>query len=213
MTKAKLVIMRHGETHHNIQGLMTGQADVPLTELGENQAREAGALIAHIRFDKAYSSDLQRAFNTAALALKSAGQSSQIEKCHGIAELDVGDFTGLNYRNDPKVLNFKREFDTVFPNGESQKQLLERVQKFFDSEVMPRLLKGENVLVVAHAGVLRAFDVVLGVDELPKEGMMAKKKSLPNATPTVYEYEDGVMAGFALLENPKTPVPPVMWKR
>jgi broad specificity phosphatase PhoE len=70
---------------------------------------------------------------------------------------------------------------------------------------MPRLLKGENVLVVAHAGIVRAFDFVLGVSEVPSPGQPTKKKSIPNAAPTVYEYENGVLKGFSFLGNPKKP--------
>lgn len=214
MTKALLVILRHGETEYNKQHLMTGQRDVPLTERGKNQARAAGTLVSHIRFDKAYSSTLSRAFNTAALVLESSAAQThllnadgtwQIEQRKEIIELDTGDFTGLNHKTDPKVVVWKRTFDRPLPNGESQKQVVARVQDFFDNEVMPRLLKGENVLVVVHAGVVRAFDFVLGTDSAGNEVSGIPRKKIPNATPTVYEYEDGALTGYFPLENPQEP--------
>jgi 2,3-bisphosphoglycerate-dependent phosphoglycerate mutase len=213
MTTAKLVILRHGETEYNKQDLLTGKHDPQLTETGKEQAHEAGTLISPIRFDKVYSSNLSRAFNTAALALKSSKTQAhllqqdgswQIERRPEIAEIDSGDFSG-RHKNDPEVLRFPWCFEAPFPNGESMEQVVARVQKFFDAEIMPRLLKGENVLLVAHAGIVRAFDFVLGFHEIPAPGQPAKKRSIPNAAPTVYEYENGVMTGFTHLGNPKTP--------
>jgi 2,3-bisphosphoglycerate-dependent phosphoglycerate mutase len=212
MTKAKLVILRHGQTEYNKLHLITGQKDVPLTEVGEEQAREAGALISHIRFDKVYSSNLSRAFNTAALALKASGTQVhllnedgtwQIEQCKAIVEIDAGDFEGRNHKTDPVVADWLRTYDVPRPGGESDKQAVERVQKFFDSEVMPRLLRGENVLVVAHAGIVRAFDFVLGIEDVPTATSKPPRRRVPNAAPTVYEYEDGVMTSFHFIENPK----------
>ena len=213
MTKARLVILRHGETEYNKQRLLTGKHDVPLTAAGEEQAHAAGKLISPIHFDKAYSSNLKRAFNTAALAIKSAKTQAhllnedgtwRIEQRPEIAEVDCGNFAGRS-KDDPEIQTFSWGYDAQIPGGESQKQVVERVKKFFDSEVMPRLLKGENVLIVAHSGILRAFDIVLGVVPIPAPGQKSQKRSVPNAAPTVYEYENGVMTGFFYLGNPKTP--------
>lgn len=213
MTKALLVILRHGETEYNQQHLMTGQRDVPLAERGKKQGRAAGLLVRHIRFDKAFSSTLSRAFNTAALALEAAEQTHllnadgtwQIEQRKEIIELDTGDFTGRNHKTDPEIVAWVRAFDRPLPNGESQEQVVARVQDFFDNELMPRLLRGENVLIVCHAGVVRAFDFVLGTDKAANKKSGIPRKKIPNATPTVYEYEDGVLTGHTPLLNPQEP--------
>lgn len=216
MTQAKLVILRHGETDYNVRRLMTGQCDVPLTRVGEGQARDAGVLIGDIRFDKVYSSHLIRAFNTAALALEAAGTQAhlcnddgswQIEQRPEIAELDVGSLTGLSHKTDPVVIDFnlKRTFDSVFPGGESERQMVERIQKFFDSDVAPRLLRGENVLIVAHAVVVRLFDIAIRLQEMPAPGEKTTRKVISNAAPIVYEYEDGVVTACYPLEKSKTP--------
>lgn len=207
MTKAKLVLLRHGQTDYNKQKLMTGRKDVPLTEDGKEQAREAGRLLQTLVFDKAYSSTLSRAFNTAALALEASGCNGHLLSCieqrKEIVEVDSGDFTGRNHKTDPEIVNWLRAYDKPLPNGESDKQVVERVQEFFDKEVMPRLLKGENVFIVSHAGTFRAFEIVLGVEDVPESGIWAAKKRVPNATPTVYEYEDGKLTHHYQLENTK----------
>lgn len=212
MTKATLVILRHGQTEYNKQHLMTGQRDVPLTEVGEDQARAAGALVSHIRFDKVYSSHLSRAFNTAALAMESSTTQMhllnedgtwQIEQREAIAEMHAGDFTGRSHKTDPEIIQWVRQHDVPLPGGESEKQVVERVQRFFDEDVLPRLQKGENVLIVAHAGILRMFDIVLGIEEPSTDSLMTRKRRIPNAAPHVYEYEHGVMTGSRLMENPR----------
>lgn len=210
--KGTLVLFRHGQTEYNKLGYLTGLDDPPLTDEGEEQAREAGRRINGIVFDKAFSSTLSRAFNTAALALETsqtqvhllnADGTWQIEKRKEIAEMDFGRFSGRAHRVDPEILNYKRDYDTPFPGGESERQLVDRVQKFYDDELLPRLLRGENVLVVAHAGIVRVFEVVLGVEQVPPNGLMGVKKRIPNAAPTVYECEDGVVQSVAVIENPK----------
>jgi len=213
MKKGTLVIFRHGQTDYNKNHLMTGQTDVPLTALGEEQAREAGRLIEGLRFDHAYSSPLSRAFNTAALALSQTTTNEHLKKPDGawhivqdadIIESHTGDFTGRSYRHDPEILAFKRAYDKPVPGGESQKQVVERVGRFFENEVLPKLERGENVLVVCHAGIVRAFDFVLGTEHIPADGgTNPNKKRIPNATPTVYEYEDGKLTRFFQLDNPK----------
>src|SRR5438105_4214488 len=105
-TRGTLVICRHGQTDYNVAHLMTGTRDISLNADGEKQAREAGKLISVFHFDKAYSSTLSRAFNTAAMALESSGTNDQLKKPDGtwdiekrkeIIELDTGDFTGRNH--------------------------------------------------------------------------------------------------------------------
>lgn len=212
--RGTLVICRHGETDYNVKHLMTGTRDIPLNANGEEQAREAGRLISVFHFDKAYSSTLSRAFNTAALALESSGTNAQLKKADGswdiekrkeIIELDTGDFTGRNHKTDPEILAFERHYERPLPNGESDQQVVARVQKFYDEEVLPRMARGETVLVVSHSGIMRAFDIVLGLREPPKnnKGQWTKKTRVPNATPTVVEYENGKIAHHYHIGNDK----------
>lgn len=215
MTKGTLVILRHGQTEYNKNHLMTGQADVPLTALGEAQGHAAGLLLEGIVFDKAYASNLMRAFNTAALAIGASKNQPRLQKADGtwdieqraeIAEVHTGDFTGRNHKTDPEIRAWPRAFDRPLPNGESDKDAVARVQKFFDAELLPRMLKGETVLVVAHAGILRAFDIVLGVVPHPETAAgTSNMRSVPNATPEVFEFENGRLTSFHRLDNPVKP--------
>lgn len=216
--KGTLVILRHGQTDYNAQKLMTGQRDIPLNATGEAQAEEAGRLISIFKFDKAYASTLSRAFNTAAKALKSSGTNEHLKNPDGsydveqrpeIMELDAGEFTGRNHKTDAEIVNFGRRFDKPLPGGESDQQVVARVQKFFDEELLPRLARGETVLVSSHSGIMRAFHVVLGLSEMPApdSNTWTTRVKVNNAQPTVVEYTDGVMTGHYNIEN-KVGAPP-----
>jgi 2,3-bisphosphoglycerate-dependent phosphoglycerate mutase len=208
--KGTLILLRHGQTTYNAEQRMAGHADVPLTPEGEQQARDAGKIIGPYRFDAAYASTLSRAFNTAALALDAAGTNSHLKNADGswnisrhkeIMECDAGDFTGLML-NDPKVLAFERKHGAPLPNGESDVQFIARVKDFYDTEVKPRIDRGETVLVVSHAGVMHAFDAILGLEVLGPEGLWATKRRLPNTAALKIDFEDGKMVADSFIGCP-----------
>lgn len=61
----RLILVRHGETPYNTQHRITGQTDVPLNPLGQQQAELVGAYLARDTIDVIVSSDLQRTRATA----------------------------------------------------------------------------------------------------------------------------------------------------
>ena len=199
--KGTLVLFRHGETYHNAKNLMTGWLDVPLNAEGVEQAKEAGRTVSVFHFDKVYSSTLQRAFNTAVLALEAAGTQAHLKNKTGWAieqrdELkgaNMGSFTGRNFKTDPEIVNFGRRYDRKLPGGESDKDITARVAKFFADEVLPRLAKGETVLISTHSGTMRAFDVALGFVPKPdpEDDQWTDKQRIDNAQPVIAEYDDG----------------------
>jgi 2,3-bisphosphoglycerate-dependent phosphoglycerate mutase len=73
-----VVMLRHGESLWNQEKRFTGWSDVPLTEAGEADAKDAGMLIGerNIKFDVAFTSNLERAWRTCAIALAASKQSS-----------------------------------------------------------------------------------------------------------------------------------------
>lgn len=73
-----VVMIRHGESIWNLDKRYTGWCDVPLTSHGEADARDAGALIGQrgLKFDVAFTSNLERAWRTCAMVLAESGQST-----------------------------------------------------------------------------------------------------------------------------------------
>lgn len=209
--QGRLVLFRHGQTDYNAQARITGIADATLTEQGREQAREAGRCLRGVRIDKVYSSTLSRAFQTAALALQHADQphlagsdgAFRIIRSADIVEIDSGDFTGRSYKTDPEVIQWQRDFYKAVPNGESYAAALVRVQRFFDQEVRPCLERGETVMVVCHAGVVRVFDYVLGKTEVPVPGnaggQSGKRRPINNAAPVMYDFIDGRLVAEVVL--------------
>ena len=71
----KLVLLRHGQSQWNLENRFTGWRDVPLTEKGIQEAKNAGLLIKknNIIIDRVFSSVLERANKTAEIAITEAG--------------------------------------------------------------------------------------------------------------------------------------------
>lgn len=211
-SKGTLVLFRHGETDHNALHLMTGWLDVPLNAKGVEQAKEAGRIISYFHFDKVYASTLQRAFHTATLALESAGTQEHLRTKFGYAieqrdELkgaNMGAFTGRNFKTDPEIVNFGRRYDRKLPGGDSDKDITDRVAKFFEDEVLPRLKRGETVLISTHSGTMRAFDVALGFVPPPDaaDDQWTDKQRIDNALPVVAEYDSGKLVRHYQLKQP-----------
>ncbi|MBI3440896.1 MAG: histidine phosphatase family protein [Proteobacteria bacterium] len=213
-TKGTLVLFRHGQTEYNKLHYLTGLHDVALTPEGEEQAREAGKCIKGFVFDKAYSSTLSRAFNTAALALESSGTNNQLKNPDGswnieqrqeIVEADSGDFTARNKFTDPEILAYPHRYDVPLPGGESDKQMVERVRKFYEDELLPRMERGETVVVASHSGIMVAFEIVAGLKPEPVEDIWSNRSKVPNAAPVVFEYEDGKLTHHYQISTPGAP--------
>ncbi|MFH1157282.1 MAG: histidine phosphatase family protein [Pseudomonadota bacterium] len=136
MAEAFLVGMRHGETLYNVLSLMSGPREVSLTSVGEGQSRAAGPLLDGVcRFDVVFCSDKIRARNTAILALASAKNSPILTP-----EPSPDSITGRIRRSSILTENAGT---THAPGGESEKQVVDRVKKFLDIEVLPCLKRGD----------------------------------------------------------------------
>ena len=109
----KLVLLRHGQSQWNLENRFTGWKDVPLTDQGIKEAKNAGYLIKNnnIKFDKIFSSVLKRANKTAEFVIMVSEMNNFIEnkdfnfiKSQNLNERDYGDLVGLN-----KTLNQAKE--------------------------------------------------------------------------------------------------------
>ena len=190
-----LVLVRHGQSEWNKKNLFTGWRDPGLTEQGIAEAREAGqAMKARgIVFDVAFTSALSRAQETNRLMLEELGQTDiEIVKDQALNERDYGDLSGLNKDDarqkwgEEQVHIWRRSYDVPPPGGESLKMTAERVLPYYEKEILPRVLKGERVLVAAHGNSLRALVMLL--DRLSQEEVLAL--NIATGAPIVYELDD-----------------------
>lgn len=91
----RLILVRHGETAPNRDGIALGRADVPLTETGIEQARRLGEALAEDPIVAVYSSPLQRAMGTAKAIADVQGLDVVVDE--GLIEMDIGEMDGLTY--------------------------------------------------------------------------------------------------------------------
>ena len=163
MTDRLLVLVRHGQSDWNLKNLFTGWRDVDLTERGVAEACEAGRKLKAqgIKFDVAFTSALKRAQRT-------LDQTTiPIFKDQALNERDYGDLVGLNKDDartkwgEEQVHIWRRSYDVAPPGGESLKDTLARALPYYVTDILPRVLRGERVLVAAHGNSLRALVMVL----------------------------------------------------
>jgi 2,3-bisphosphoglycerate-dependent phosphoglycerate mutase len=186
-----LVLVRHGQSEWNLKNLFTGWRDVDLTEQGVVEARTAGRKLKAqgLVFDIAFTSALKRAQRTLDLVLEEMGLSSiPVVKDQALNERDYGDLAGLNKDDarkkwgDEQVRIWRRSYDVAPPNGESLKDTAARVLPYYVQEILPRVIRGERVIVSAHGNSLRALVMVL--DRLSPQEIL--QRELATGVPLIY---------------------------
>ena len=194
-----ILLARHGESDWNRTKRWQGFADRPLTELGRRQASELGERLEDTELDAIYSSDLQRARETAEVVARM--KSLTVETTPDLREVDVGSWSGLT----------RAEAETRYPeayarwlqgaegwdDGETYDQLGERVVR-----AIQRIAKehaSQRVLVVAHGGTIRAIHAAaLGVDVHTYRRIQRVE---PNATLSAVCVEDGHVTELCRTED------------
>ena len=170
MSDRLLVLVRHGQSDWNLKNLFTGWRDVDLTDKGVAEAREAGRKLKGqgIKFDVAFTSVLKRATRTLDLMLEEMGQAKvPVIKDQALNERDYGDLAGLNKDDarkkwgEEQVHIWRRSYDVAPPGGESLRDTAARVLPYYITEILPRVMRGEHVLMAAHGNSLRALVMVL----------------------------------------------------
>ncbi|MCB1538607.1 MAG: 2,3-diphosphoglycerate-dependent phosphoglycerate mutase [Rhodospirillales bacterium] len=194
----KLVLMRHGESLWNKENRFTGFKDVPLSEKGEEEAiaggekMEAAGMIndeGENIFGGIFTSTLERAIYTTELALNIRRDNFIMEP--DLRERDYGDLTGLNKAEtakkfgDEQVRIWRRSYDVPPPNGESLKDVVNRVRPYYDRKIKPVLLEGKNVFIGAHGNTLRAMLIILGL-RTPEN---INEAEIPTGAPLVMEVD------------------------
>jgi 2,3-bisphosphoglycerate-dependent phosphoglycerate mutase len=184
-----LALVRHGQSLWNHENRFTGFVDVPLTEKGRAEARQAAKALAGLEFDVAYTSALTRAQETLAIILESLDQRIPVIRDAALNERHYGDLQGLNKEDaarrwgDHQVKLWRRSFDVPPPNGESLEMTARRVLPFYDRAICGDLRLGKNVLVVAHGNSNRSL--VMQLDKLTGEQVVGLE--LATGVPLVYE--------------------------
>lgn len=153
-SSTRLCIVRHGETDWNAERRIQGQLDIPLNATGRQQAEAAARGLSDAGFAAIYSSDLQRALDTAAAA--AALLQLPVRPEAGLRERHYGDYQGLTQDQIRQRADYaryiERDVDFAFGSGESLRGFAERIKDTVNR--LARQHAGESILLFAHGGVL-----------------------------------------------------------
>ena len=197
-----LVLIRHGQSQWNLENRFTGWVDVPLIDAGRDEARRGAELIRHVRFDRAFTSSLQRAQETLRIVLDTIGQSNvPVENSPALNERHYGALQGLDKAEtakkygDEQVKIWRRSYDVPPPKdktaqnpdgiSESLKDTAARTLPYFHAAILPLVTAGQSVLVAAHGNSLRS--IVMDLDHLTKEHVL--ELNLRTGAPIVYQID------------------------
>jgi probable phosphoglycerate mutase len=157
----RILLARHGETAWNAEGRYQGQEDVPLSPLGEAQARALGARLRGVHLDRVVASPLSRALRTAELALGEE-RLGLLATDAGFKEIAHGEWEGLLAgeirERDAERLHAWRHapHEVLMPQGESLQHVLDRAWPAL-ARATDGLGSDDTLLVVAHDAVNRVL--------------------------------------------------------
>ncbi|MFQ6539024.1 MULTISPECIES: histidine phosphatase family protein [Aphanothece] len=187
----RLLLVRHGETDWNRQGRFQGQIDIPLNANGHAQAEAAGAFLASVAIQRAYTSAMARPRQTAEAILAShpgvplTSTTGLVEIGHGLWE---GRLEGEIAEGWSQLLaDWKRAPETVqMPQGETIHDVWQRSLSTWQ-RIAASLSADETALVVAHDAVNKTIlCALLGLT--PADIWMIKQG---NGGVTVVDYPNG----------------------
>ena len=157
----RVLLVRHGETPWNAEGRYQGQTDIPLSTIGEEQARKLGARLADVAITRAVASPLLRAHRTAELALGSA-RESLLTTDADLQEIHHGDWEGklvheIADGDGERFAAWRSAPESVLmPGGESLDHVLDRAWPALQ-RACANLGDDDTLLVVAHDAVNRVL--------------------------------------------------------
>lgn len=186
-TAGLVYLIRHGQTAWSATGQHTSVTDLPLTEIGETEARAVGAALSAIPFELVLVSPRQRAQRTARLA--GLGDQAVIEP--DLVEWDYGGFEGLT---GAEIAQARGEgwdlwIDGVVAGatpGEHASDVYARARTVL-TRVRSAVSNGGNVALIAHGHILRS----LGAAWVDLPVIDGRKLALDTGTISVLGYEHG----------------------
>ncbi len=204
-----LILLRHGQSIWNLENRFTGETDIDLSPLGEEEAKRAGLLLKKYIISEAFTSVLKRSIHTLEIVLQEIGKDIPVIQSSALNERNYGDLQGLNKTETEQkyganqVLLWRRSYDTAPPHGESLKNTFDRVVPYYKKEIEPQLKIGKSILVVAHGNSLRALMMHL-------EGINATdiaEVNIATGIPRAYEYTKALnLLSVQYLEDTNPPL-------
>ncbi|HEX7150120.1 MAG TPA: histidine phosphatase family protein [Thermoanaerobaculia bacterium] len=159
----RFLLVRHGETVHNVAGIAQGWNDSALSEKGQQQVRALARRLSGHRADALYSSPLGRALATAQAIADATGL--EIRTLDGLREMNYGRWENKSFldvrREDADIYHrWIADADCPCPEGESHTGLSQRLQSAFEQIAS----EAKHPIIVTHGTALRvAATTLLGL--------------------------------------------------
>ena len=202
-------LIRHGETQWNAERRVQGHTDVPLHDVGREQALLTGQRLADTRFAAVYSSDLIRARETAEIIVAASNTGPyDIVLDERLREVSFGEVEGKTWTEmdeGVRAVQNERNLDFAPPGGESYRQMLDRLGAFAD--MLKDRHPNDDVLVVGHGAAFRALAVRML--DLPDETFWSLSGLRSASISRVRRRDDGRTALFAWSDAGHLDVPRV----
>lgn len=169
-----IYLTRHGQTEWNLEKRLQGRGNSPLTAFGIERARELSTRIDEMKIDTIYTSPIERAYKTAEI-LKGNKEIPLISD-NGLMEMNFGDFEGQimeeimeSNPNWDMHLIMQGNIEMRAPNGETLKEVRERVRETIDKIILES--DNKTILIVAHGITLKALMYYFKDSEVNSEVM------------------------------------------
>ncbi|MDP3941022.1 MAG: 2,3-bisphosphoglycerate-dependent phosphoglycerate mutase [bacterium] len=185
-----LLLIRHGLSTYNKAGIWTGWDDPDLAPEGVVEAQQAALTLRDLPMDLGYTSIQKRHIQTLDIVKKALNKDTlPIVENIALNERDYGTFTRKNKWQVKKEVGdeifqkMRRGWDYPIPEGESLKQVYDRVVKYYQSTIFPELKLGKNVIISSSGNALRSL--VKYLEKISDEDI----SNLEIATGEVYVYQ------------------------
>jgi 2,3-bisphosphoglycerate-dependent phosphoglycerate mutase len=187
----RFLVIRHGETEWNRLGRIQGQLESPLNERGLEQAQALANVLEQEEIHELWSSDLDRARDTAAHVADVSGERVRIDT--RLRERHFGVFQGLTFEQaEQRYPEYYEMYtsddpDESIPGGESPREFQDRTTSFFIERGKDRDYNHKTIAVVTHGGVVSAlYRLAKGIS------LTAQRTwELPNAAINEFHYDRG----------------------
>lgn len=185
----RLILVRHGQTEWNAGGRYQGQSNVALSDTGRKQARFLAERFPVRQLDAIYTSDLDRAKETAECVGKRLGLTVCPEKA--FRELSFGDWEGLTYQEissrwpEEAEKLFTAPDELVIPHGETfrdlQKRALDKIYSLYEQHI------DQTVAVFAHGAINKT--ILAGLMHIPLHYLWSLRQD--NTAVNILRLDDG----------------------
>ncbi len=184
----KIYLVRHGESEWNILNKIQGQNNTNLTDKGREQAQKIGHRLIEEKIDTIFSSDLNRALDTAKIIGQILGL--KVKSFEELREKKFGVWEGLTKQeiidkfNNEHIIWMTEPHKLNLPNAENIVDLQERLLNVVN--ILIKDNENKNILIVSHGASIKALILgLLGIDI-----SLYNKLTISNTSLSIIEYRD-----------------------